>query len=397
MGMLTIGTPGFPGALRLLLLGAGELGKELAIEAQRLGIEVIAADRYAAAPAMQVAHRSHVLDMADPHALSALLDAERPHYVVPEVEAIATDVLLAREAAGLHVVPSARAVSLTMNREGLRRLAAEELGLPTSPYRFVESEAELLEAAAALGYPCVVKPIMSSSGKGQRVLRRPEDSAEGWRAATEGGRVRMDRAIIEGFIDFDYEITLLTVQHVGGITCCEPIGHRQEEGDYRESWQPQPMSPPALARATDMAQRVVAALGGRGIFGVEFFIKADEVWFSEASPRPHDTGLVTLATQQRSQFALHLLALLGLPIPDCRLLSPGASAAVMVRGEGAAPRFSGLEAAMSQAQTQLRLFGKPRVDGARRLAVAVSAGDSIAEARARANAAAAALRCELGP
>ncbi len=394
MTELTIGTAGQPGATRLLLLGAGELGKEVAIEAQRLGIEVIAADRYAGAPAMQVAHRSHVLDMTDALALAALLDAEAPHYVVPEVEAIATDLLCAREAAGLHVVPSARAVALTMNREGLRRLAAEELGLPTSPYHFVESEAALGEAAVTLGYPCVVKPIMSSSGKGQCVLRSPADVGFGWRAATEGGRVQAGRVIVEGFIDFDYEITLLSVRHAAGITCCEPIGHRQEDGDYRESWQPQPMSPLALERATDMARRVVDALGGRGLFGVEFFVKGDAVWFSEASPRPHDTGLVTLATQQQSQFALHLLALLGLPIPECRLLRAGASAAVVVRGEGMAPRFRGLSAALSQPETQLRLFGKPRITGARRMAVAVSAADSIDEARARATAAATALTCE---
>jgi phosphoribosylglycinamide formyltransferase 2 len=394
---LTIGTPGQPGATRLLLLGAGELGKEVAIEAQRLGLEVIAADRYAGAPAMQVAHRWHVLDMTDPEALGALLDAEAPQFVVPEVEAIATELLREREAAGLNVVPSARAVALSMNREGLRRLAAEELGLPTSPYHFVESEAALAAAAAALGYPCVVKPIMSSSGKGQRVLRSPADCAAGWTAATEGGRVRTGRVIVEGFIDFDYEITLLTVQHAAGVTCCEPIGHRQEEGDYRESWQPQPMSPLALARATEMARRVVGALGGRGLFGVEFFVRGDEVWFSEASPRPHDTGLVTLATQQRSQFALHLLALLGLPIPDCRLLTPGASAAVVVRGEGRAPRFRGLETALAEPETQLRLFGKPQVSGVRRMAVAVSAADTVEVARVRASRAALAIGCELVP
>jgi phosphoribosylglycinamide formyltransferase 2 len=390
-----IATAGFSGSTRLLLLGAGELGKEVAIEAQRLGIEVIAVDRYAGAPAMQIAHRSHVIDMTDAAALGALLDAEQPHYLVPEVEAIATEVLVEREASGLNVVPSARAVTLTMNREGLRRLAAEELGLPTSPYCFVESEAELRAAAARLGFPCVVKPIMSSSGKGQRVVRQDGDCAEAWQVATEGGRVRTGRVIVEGFIDFDYEITLLTVQHRDGITTCEPIGHRQEEGDYRESWQPQAMSPTARDRAEEMAREIVHALGGHGIFGVEFFVKGDEVWFSEVSPRPHDTGLVTLASQQRSQFLLHVLALLGLPIPDCRLLSPAASAALVVKGSGRAPMFTGLAQAAAQPQTQLRIFGKPEVQGARRMAVAVSAGTSVEEARRCACAAVAALTCEL--
>ena len=393
---IRLGTPLSPGATRVLLLGSGELGKEVVIELQRLGVEVIAADRYADAPAMQVAHRSHVLDMLDPLALRALIAKERPHLVVPEIEAIHTQTLVELEAEGLRVIPTARAARLTMDREGIRRLAAEELGLPTSPYRFVDTEAEFREAVAAIGLPCVVKPLMSSSGKGQSTLRSEADLGPAWAYAQEGGRAGAGRCIVEGFIDFDYEITLLTVRHRDGTSFCAPIGHLQIDGDYRESWQPQPMSAAALARSQQIASAITQALGGWGLFGVELFVRGDEVWFSEVSPRPHDTGLVTLISQEQSEFALHARAILGLPIPSVDALGPSASVALLAEGTGA-PEFSGLEDALAQPQTGLRLFGKPRVAGKRRVGVALARAADVESARARARAVAAALSLELQP
>ena len=389
-----LGTPLSPSATRVLLLGSGELGKEVVIELQRLGVEVIAADRYADAPAMQVAHRSHVLDMLDPLALRALIAQERPHLVVPEIEAIHTQTLVALEAEGLRVIPTARAARLTMDREGIRRLAAEELGLPTSPYRFVDSEAEFREAVAAIGLPCVVKPLMSSSGKGQSTLRSASDLGPAWAYAQEGGRAGAGRCIVEGFIDFEYEITLLTVRHRDGTSFCAPIGHLQIDGDYRESWQPQPMSAVALARSQDIARGITDALGGWGLFGVELFVRGDQVWFSEVSPRPHDTGLVTLISQEQSEFALHARAILGLPIPSIDALGPAASVALLAEGHGV-PEFSGLEDALAQPQTGLRLFGKPRVAGKRRVAVALARGSDVETARARAREVAGALTVRL--
>ena len=382
--MISLGTPLSSTATRVLLCGAGELGKEVAIELQRLGCEVIAVDRYAHAPAMQVAHRAHVLSMLDGAALRAVIERERPHYIVPEIEAIATDTLMALETAGYAVVPTARAAHLTMNREGIRRLAAETLGLPTSPYRFAATEAEFRDAVAAVGLPCVVKPVMSSSGKGQSLVRSAEDLASAWEYAQAGGRAGAGRVIVEGFVEFDYEITLLTVRHIGGTAFCAPIGHRQEDGDYRESWQPQPMSPVALSRAREVATRITEALGGRGLFGVELFVRGDEVIFSEVSPRPHDTGMVTLISQDLSQFALHVRAILGLPIPDIVQHGPAASAALLVEGHSAAVRFSGLEQALAEPDTQLRLFGKPEVNGRRRMGVCLARGDSVDRARAKA-------------
>ncbi|MFZ5653772.1 MAG: formate-dependent phosphoribosylglycinamide formyltransferase [Pseudomonadota bacterium] len=382
--MTTLGTPLSATATRVLLCGAGELGKEVAIELQRLGCEVIALDRYAQAPAMQVAHRSQVLSMLDGAALRAAIERERPHYIVPEIEAIATDTLVELEAEGYLVVPTARAAQLTMNREGIRRLAAETLGLPTSPYGFAGTEAEFQAAVAAIGLPCVVKPIMSSSGKGQSLVRRAEELAPAWAYAQAGGRAGAGRVIVEGFVEFDYEITLLTVRHAGGTAFCAPIGHRQEDGDYRESWQPQPMSAPALARARDIAERVTAELGGWGLFGVELFVRGDEVIFSEVSPRPHDTGMVTMISQDLSQFALHVRAILGLPIPAIVQHGPSASAALLVEGDSDQVRFSGLEAALAEPDTQLRLFGKPEVRGRRRMGVCLARAADIAAARAKA-------------
>jgi phosphoribosylglycinamide formyltransferase 2 len=398
--MVTIGTPLSPSATRVLLLGSGELGKEVAIELQRFGVEVIAADRYADAPAMQVAHRSHVLDMLDGDAIRALVAAERPDLVVPEIEAIHTATLLEleREFAerGTHtrIIPTARAAWLTMDREGIRRLAAETLGLPTSPYRFVDTIDEYRDAVAALGLPCVVKPVMSSSGKGQSLVRSEEGIDAAWDYAQTGGRAGAGRAIVEGFIDFDYEITLLTVRHAAGTTFCEPIGHLQRDGDYRESWQPQPMSTRALALAQGVARQVTDELGGWGVFGVELFVKDDEVWFSEVSPRPHDTGLVTLVSQDLSQFALHARAILGLPIPHVRQRGGAASCAVLAEGHGV-PVFEGVDEALRVPDTALRLFGKPRVEGHRRVGVALALGGSVDEARERARDAAAALTIEL--
>jgi len=382
--MTSLGTPLSATATRVLLCGAGELGKEVAIELQRLGCEVIAVDRYAHAPAMQVAHRAHVLSMLDGAALRAVIERERPHFIVPEIEAIATATLMELEAAGHAVVPTARAAHLTMNREGIRRLAAETLGLPTSPYRFAATEVEFRDAVAAVGLPCVVKPVMSSSGKGQSLVRRAEDLAPAWAYAQAGGRAGAGRVIVEGFVEFDYEITLLTVRHSGGTAFCAPIGHRQEDGDYRESWQPQPMSPAALAQAQEVATRITEALGGRGLFGVEFFVCGDQVIFSEVSPRPHDTGMVTLISQDLSQFALHVRAILGLPIPNIAQHGPAASAALLVEGDSTAVRFSGLEQALAEPDTQLRLFGKPEVAGRRRMGVCLARGESVARAKAKA-------------
>lgn len=390
-----LGTPNTRTATRLLLLGSGELGKEVALEAQRLGVEVIACDRYPSAPAMQVAHRSHVFPMTDGEALRRVIEEEKPDLVVPEVEAIATDVLVALESEGVRVIPTARATRLTMDREGIRRLAAEELGLRTSPYRFAGSEAEYEAAVAEIGLPCVVKPVMSSSGKGQSTLRTPDDVLNGWSIAQAGGRGGAGRVIVEGFVDFDYEITLLTVRHVGGTTFCAPVGHRQERGDYQESWQPQPMSPAALASAQDMAAKVTEALGGYGLFGVEFFVRGDTVWFSEVSPRPHDTGMVTLISQDLSEFALHVRAILGLPIPSLRQLGPSASAVLLGHGDSDAPAYVVHPAALSQPDTQLRLFGKPEIHGERRLGVALARAGTLDEARAKATAAAAAVTVDL--
>lgn len=398
--MTTLGTPRSPSATRVLLLGAGELGKEVAIELQRFGVEVIAADRYADAPAMQVAHRSQVLDMLDPVALRALITAEQPHLVVPEIEAIHTQTLVELEReAGLQVIPTARAARLTMDREGIRRLAAETLGLPTSPYRFVETEAEYRHALAAIGLPCVVKPVMSSSGKGQSTLRSEADIGPAWAYAQTGGRAGAGRCIVEGFIDFDYEVTLLTVRHVGGTSFCDPIGHWQKDGDYRESWQPQPMTPGALARAQQIARAVTDALGGCGLFGVELFVKGDQVWFSEVSPRPHDTGLVTLVSQDLSEFALHARAILGLPVGAgdggvIAAIAPSASCAMLAQGHGV-PVFANVEAALAAPGTALRLFGKPRVEGQRRVGVTLARGTDIDHARARAREAAAAIQIRL--
>ena len=393
--MVTLGTPLSPHATRVLLLGSGELGKEVAIELQRLGVEVIAADRYADAPAMQVAHRSHVLDMLDPAAIRALIAREQPHLVVPEIEAIHTETLVALEAEGAaRVIPTARAARLTMDREGIRRLAAETLGLPTSPYRFVDTQAEYREAVRAIGLPCVVKPVMSSSGKGQSTLRSESDIDPAWDYAQTGGRAGAGRCIVEGFIDFDYEITLLTVRQAGGTAFCEPIGHWQKDGDYRESWQPQPMSPRALERAQQIARAVTDDLGGWGLFGVELFVKGDEVWFSEVSPRPHDTGLVTLASQELSEFALHARAILGLPIPVIRQSGPSASCAMLAHGHGV-PVFGNVEGALEEPDTALRLFGKPRVEGHRRVGVTLARGEDVDIARSKARAAAAAITIEL--
>lgn len=382
--MTTIGTPQKPSATRLMLLGSGELGKEVAIEAQRLGLEVIAVDRYPDAPAMQVAHRAHVIRMLDAAALRELVLRERPQFIVPEIEAIATAELLALEAEGFTVIPTARAARLTMDREGIRRLAAEELGLPTSPYRFASTPVEYRDAISAIGLPCVVKPVMSSSGKGQSVVRQSADIEAAWDYAQAGGRAGAGRVIVEGFVPFDYEITLLTIRHAGGTSFCEPIGHLQIAGDYRESWQPHPMSAAALAASQRIAAEVTAALGGRGLFGVELFVKGDQVWFSEVSPRPHDTGMVTLISQDLSEFALHVRAILGLPIPLIRQLGPSASSAILIEGASTNVRFSGLDAALAEPDTTLRLFGKPEVDGQRRMGVALARADTVELARAKA-------------
>jgi phosphoribosylglycinamide formyltransferase 2 len=374
-----------------MLLGAGELGKEVALEAQRLGIEVIAVDRYPRAPAMQVAHRAHVIDMLDPAALRALIERERPTYVVPELEAIATGVLVELEAAGVEVIPTARAARLTMDREGVRRLAAETLGLKTSPYRFAANRAAYLEAVAEIGFPYVVKPLMSSSGKGQSVVREPQQVERAWAYAQAGGRAGAGRVIVEGFVPFDYEITLLTVRHASGTTFCAPIGHLQVDGDYRESWQPHPMSAQALGEAERIARVITDDLGGRGVYGVEMFVRGDSVYFSEVSPRPHDTGLVTLVSQDLSQFALHVRAILGLPVPQIALYGPSASSAIVVEGESDAPSFHGLDRALREPGTALRLFGKPAVQGRRRMGVALARAPTIEAARDQARAVATAV------
>jgi phosphoribosylglycinamide formyltransferase 2 len=365
------------------------------IELKRLGVEVIACDRYEHAPAMQVADRSHVFSMLDADRLRAVIREEKPHFIVPEIEAIATDVLIELEKEGFNVVPAARATALTMNREGIRRLAAETLGLPTSPYRFADNTEAFEQAAREIGLPCVVKPIMSSSGKGQSVVREAGDLQAAWEYAQAGGRAGGGRVIVEGMIDFDYEITLLTVRHIGGTSFCAPIGHRQEDGDYRESWQPHPMAPGVLKRCEDIAARVTGAIGGKGIFGVEFFVRGEEVYFSELSPRPHDTGMVTLISQDLSEFALHVRAFLGLPIPKIVSRGPSASAVILPEGHSTSPSFSNLAAALGQPGTELRLFGKPEIEGRRRMGVALAVGDSVDEARSKARAAAAAVRVQL--
>ncbi|EJL6587869.1 phosphoribosylglycinamide formyltransferase 2 [Vibrio cholerae] len=378
------GTATRDNATRVLLLGSGELGKEVAIECQRLGLEVIACDRYADAPAMQVAHRSHVFDMLDADALQQVIDLEKPHFVVPEIEAIATSKLVELEAQGLNVVPTANATRLTMNREGIRRLAAEELGLPTSAYQFADSYESFAAAVETIGLPCVCKPVMSSSGKGQSVIRTPEQIEAAWQYAQQGGRSGAGRVIVEGFVDFDYEITLLTVRAVDGVHFCAPIGHRQEDGDYRESWQPQVMSENAIKAAEYVAEQVVNALGGYGLFGVELFVKGDKVIFNEVSPRPHDTGMVTLISQELSEFALHVRAFAGLPIGQIVQYGPSASAAILGQGQSQNIQFSGLDDALSIPHTQVRLFGKPDIAGRRRLGVALSRGKTTQEATDRA-------------
>ncbi|MFJ4346994.1 formate-dependent phosphoribosylglycinamide formyltransferase [Pseudomonas sp. NPDC089401] len=392
--MTRIGTPLSPTATRVLLCGCGELGKEVVIELQRLGVEVIAVDRYANAPAMQVAHRSHVVNMLDGVALRAIIEAEKPHYIVPEIEAIATATLVELENEGFNVVPTARATQLTMNREGIRRLAAEELELPTSPYHFADTYEDFAKGVADVGYPCVVKPVMSSSGKGQSLLRSDADLQKAWDYAQEGGRAGKGRVIVEGFIDFEYEITLLTVRHVGGTTFLEPVGHRQEKGDYQESWQPQAMSAKALAESQRVAKAVTDALGGRGLFGVELFVKGDQVWFSEVSPRPHDTGLVTLISQDLSQFALHARAILGLPIPVVRQFGPSASAVILPEGQSQQTSFANLGAALSEPDTAVRLFGKPEINGTRRMGVCLARDESVEAARAKATRASQAVKVE---
>lgn len=388
MSTLEIGTPMASNATRLLLLGAGELGREVAIEAMRLGLEVIAVDRYANAPAMQVAHRAHVLDMLDGAALRAVVERERPRWIVPEVEAIATEILVELEAAGHHVVPTANATLLTMDREGIRRLAAEELGLPTSTYRFAGTAKACAAAIEAIGLPCIVKPVMSSSGKGQMLVRDTADAAQAWSHAVEGGRGAKARVIVEGLVEFDYEITLLTVRHRGGVRFCEPIGHVQIEGDYRESWQPQAMSATARARAETIAAQVTEALGGWGLFGVELFVRGDDVWFSEVSPRPHDTGMVTLISQRQSEFALHVHAIVGAELPPIEHFGPAASCAVLGEGHGRHLAYRGIDLVLGEPGTDLRIFAKPDIAGKRRLAVTLARGPDVDAARAKARAAA---------
>ncbi len=390
-----IGTPLTGSATKVMMLGSGELGKEVVIEFQRYGVEVIAVDSYENAPAMQVAHRSHVISMLDGNALRKIIEQEKPHYIVPEVEAIATETLIALEKEGYNIIPTANATYLTMNREGIRTLAAVELGLNTSPFVFAGTKDEFVKGIKKIGTPCVVKPIMSSSGKGQSVVKTDADIDYAWNYAMEGSRGKSNRVIIEGFVDFDYEITLLTVAHKNGVSFCAPIGHRQENGDYQESWQPQPMSETALKKSEEIAEKVVKALGGRGIFGVEFFIKGDIVYFSELSPRPHDTGMVTMISQDISEFALHTRAILGLPIPNIVQHGPSASSVILVKGKSENIVYCGLEEALSKPDTQIRLFGKPKVDGERRMGVCLSRGTSIDEARQKANSAAKAVKYSL--
>ncbi len=386
--MSSIGTPFSDTAVRVLLCGAGELGKEVAIELQRFGVEVIAVDRYPNAPAMHVADRSHVIDMLDGNALRNIIELEKPHMVVPEIEAIATDTLAELEQEGVKIIPTARATQLTMNREGIRRLASEELGIATSPYEFSDTLENFTSAIERIGMPCVIKPIMSSSGKGQSVVRTAEDIKPAWQYAQEGGRAGKGRVIIEGFVDFDYEITLLTIRHEQGISFCEPIGHHQEEGDYRQSWQPQAMSAIALKQSQEIAKKVTDNLcgaTGRGLFGVELFIKGDTVYFSEVSPRPHDTGLVTLISQDLSEFALHARAILGLPIPNIKQHGPSASSVILPTGTSTKTNFSNLAQALTQPDTQLRLFGKPNIEGRRRMGVAMARAETVDQAIEKAN------------
>ena len=383
--MTTLGTALTQNATKVMMLGSGELGKEVVIELQRLGVEVIAVDRYENAPAQQVAHRAYTLSMLDGTALKALVEQEKPDYIVPEVEAIATTTLVELEQAGFNVVPTAKAAQLTMNREGIRRLAAEELGLPTSPYQFVDNFADFQRAVAKIGIPCVVKPIMSSSGHGQSVLKSEEDLQKAWDYAQEGGRAGAGRVIVEGFVKFDYEITLLTVRHINGTAFLAPIGHRQEDGDYRESWQPQAMSEVALQKAQAVAEKITGALGGRGIFGVEMFVCGDEVIFNEVSPRPHDTGMVTLISQDLSEFALHARAILGLPIPEITLFGPAASKAVVVAGKSQNVRFGCLDQVLAEPQTDIRLFGKGELNGHRRLGVLLARDVSVKKALEKVN------------
>jgi len=383
--MATIGTPLAANATRVLMCGGGELGKEVVIELQRLGVEVIVVDRYANAPAMQVAHRSHVISMLDGEALREVIQAEKPDLIVPEIEAIATDTLIELEAEGFTVIPTANATRLTMNREGIRRLASETLGLKTSPFKFAETREEYLVAIQDIGLPCVVKPIMSSSGKGQSTVKTEDQIESAWQYAQEGGRAGQGKVIIEGFVDFDYEITLLTVRHTNGTAFCEPIGHVQVDGDYRQSWQPQAMSSAALSAAKEAALKVTEALGGRGLFGVELFIKGDEVLFSEVSPRPHDTGMVTMISQDLSEFALHARAILGLPIPNIHFHGPSASSVILVEGNSNNAQFAGLEAVLAMPDTQLRLFGKPEVAGQRRMGVVLARDNTVESAISKAS------------
>ncbi|VAW48208.1 Phosphoribosylglycinamide formyltransferase 2 [hydrothermal vent metagenome] len=383
-----IGTPFSPSALRVLLCGAGELGKEVAIELQRFGVEVIAVDRYPNAPAMQVSDRSHVVDMLNGTALRAVIELEKPHIVVPEIEAIATNTLAELEQEGVKIIPTARAIQLTMNREGIRRLAAEELNIATSPYEFADTKENFKAAIQRIGMPCVIKPIMSSSGKGQSVVHNENDIDVAWQYAQEGGRAGKGRVIIEGFIEFDYEITLLTIRHEQGIHFCEPIGHHQEEGDYHQSWQPQAMSKAALQTSQEIAHQITTNLcgtTGRGLFGVELFIKGDAVYFSEVSPRPHDTGLITLISQDLSEFALHARAILGLPIPNIKQYGPSASSVILPTGQSTQMSFSNLDKALAQPDTQLRLFGKPDINGRRRMGVAIARAETIEQAISKAN------------
>lgn len=389
--MILLGTALRPAATRVMLLGSGELGKEVAIECQRLGLEVIAVDRYADAPAMHVAHRAHVINMLDGEALKALVEAEKPDYIVPEIEAIATDMLVQLEQSGQKVVPCARATQLTMNREGIRRLAAETLSLPTSAYRFASSEDNFVQAVREIGLPCIVKPVMSSSGKGQSFIRTEDQLSDAWRYAQQGGRAGAGRVIVEGVVNFDFEITLLTVSAVDGVHFCAPVGHRQEDGDYRESWQPQQMSPLALERAHAIAREVVLALGGFGLFGVELFVCGDEIVFSEVSPRPHDTGMVTLISQDLSEFALHVRAFLGLPVGGIRQYGPAASAVILPQLTSQNITFSHVEEATGTG-LQVRLFGKPEIEGTRRLGVTLATGESVEDAIARAKTAAANIK-----
>jgi phosphoribosylglycinamide formyltransferase 2 len=391
-----IGTPLSANATRVLLCGSGELGKEVAIEFQRLGVEVIAVDRYANAPAMQVAHRSYVISMLDGAALREIVEKENPDFIIPEIEALNTDTLVDLEQEGYNVVPTARAARLTMNREGIRRLVAEELGLATSPYAFADTEAECRAAIAAIGLPCVIKPIMSSSGKGQSLVKHEAQIQVAWDYAQQGGRAGAGRVIVEGFVKFDYEITLLTVRHKGGTAFCEPIGHRQEEGDYRESWQPQPMTAATLEQAQLMARQVTDALGGQGIFGVELFVAGDAVIFSEVSPRPHDTGMVTMISQDLSQFALHVRAVLGLPIPVICQRGPSASSVLLVEGESSAISYGGLGEALAEVDTEIRLFGKPNVSGRRRMGVALARGATTNEALVKAIRTSSAIEVDCG-